>query len=280
MTPDDLTAYPPLSPEQLAEFEAVGQRRTMAPGDYLYRAGDASYDFFVILSGTVDIVVSGKHEERLIIRHGAGRFLGELNLLTGLRVLVSARVVEAGEVLVVPVATLRQIIATRPTPSDLLLAAFMARRSMLLTEAAMAIKVIGSRYSPESTRIREYLQRSRIPHEWVDADADHAVEGALCSAGIRPDELPIVVATGTVLRRPTPGELAEFLGLTMDPLGRRCFDLVVVGSGPGGLAARSTAPRRACRRWWWTPSPSAGRPVGAPGSRTTWASRPVSPARI
>ncbi|MGQ0465349.1 MAG: FAD-dependent oxidoreductase [Sporichthyaceae bacterium] len=236
-SPDDLTAYPPLSPEQLAELETFGTRRAISPGDYLYRAGDAAYDFYVVLSGGVDIVVTGKYEERLLISHGAGRFLGELNLLTGLRVMVSARVTESGDVLVIPVATLREIIATRPALSDLLLAVFMARRSMLLTEAAMAIKVIGSRYSPESARIREYLQRTRIPHEWVDADADREVEGALCTAGIKPDELPLVWATGTLLRRPTPGELAEFLGLTLDPIGRRCFDLVVVGSGPGGLAA-------------------------------------------
>src|SRR5262249_55450484 len=119
-------------------------------------------DFFVVLSGRVDIVVGAAPEERLIVSHGPGRFLGELNLLTGLRVLVSARVAEAGEVLVVPVAALRQIIATRPTLSDVILAEFMARRSMLLTAAAASIRVIGSRYSPESLRIREFLQRTRI----------------------------------------------------------------------------------------------------------------------
>ena len=69
-------------------------------GDYLYREGDPTYDFFVVVSGAVDIVVHSDGEERVIARHGAGRFLGELNLLTGLRVFVSARVVEPGEVIV------------------------------------------------------------------------------------------------------------------------------------------------------------------------------------
>jgi thioredoxin reductase (NADPH) len=49
--------------------------------------------------------------------------------------------------------------------------------------------------------------------------------------------LPVVIATGTVLRRPTPGDLASYLGLTIESLPERCFDLVVVGAGPAGLAA-------------------------------------------
>ena len=65
-------------------------------GDYLYREGDASYDFHVVISGAVDIVVHSDGEERVITRHGAGRFLGELNLLTGMRVFVSARGAESG----------------------------------------------------------------------------------------------------------------------------------------------------------------------------------------
>ena len=66
----------------------------MAEGDYLYREGDASYDFYVIVSGAAEISeCEADGEEQLIVRHGPGRFLGELNLLTGMRVYVSARIV-------------------------------------------------------------------------------------------------------------------------------------------------------------------------------------------
>ena len=101
---DDPAAFPTLDGNQLATLDALGTRRSVAPGEYLYREGDATYDFFVVVSGAVDIVLRVDGEERVITRHGAGRFLGELNMLTGLRVFVSARVVEAGEVIVVPTA--------------------------------------------------------------------------------------------------------------------------------------------------------------------------------
>jgi thioredoxin reductase (NADPH) len=230
-------AFPTLEPAEIAALEPLGSRREVRAGDLLYRAGDAAYDFYVVLSGRVEIFVSADGEERHIVTHGPGSFLGELNLLTGLRVFLSARVVEPGEVLVVPTEALRRVIAMRPQLSDRILTAFMARRALLLTGAAAAIRVIGSRFSPESLRIREFLARARIPHEWLDADSDPQVEGLLDELGVVPSELPVVIASGTVLRRPTPGTLADHLGLTIGSLPERCFDLVIVGGGPAGLAA-------------------------------------------
>ena len=230
-------AFPTLGVADLAVLEALGSRRSVVAGEYLYREGDATYDFYVVVSGAVEIVAGSGTEERVITRHHAGRFLGELNLLSGLRVFVSARVAEAGEVLVLPVAALRQVIATQPALSDTILAAFIARRAGLLSGAAASIRVIGSRFSPGSGRVREFLIRSRIPHEWLDPDHDPAVEGLLREFAITAAELPVVIATGSVLRSPAPGELAQYLGLTVDSLPERCFDLVIVGGGPAGLAA-------------------------------------------
>jgi thioredoxin reductase (NADPH) len=234
---DDTDAAPTLSDADVALVARLGSRRGVSVGDYLYREGDVSYDFYVVVSGEVEIVVGDHGEERRVALHGPGRFLGELNMLTGLRVFVSARVVRAGEVAVLPRDRLRQLMATNPRLGDTILGAFLARRDLLLTGAAPAIRVIGSRYSPESLRVREYLARTRIPHEWLDPDRDPQVERLLREFDICAGELPVVIATGSVLRRPTPGELASYLGLTVESLPYRCFDPVVVGGGPAGLAA-------------------------------------------
>jgi len=234
---DDAAAFPRLDDAELAVLDALGTRRAVDAGYYLYRQGDATYDFFVVVSGVVEILIDSDGEERVIARHGAGRFLGELNMLTGLRVFVSARVAEPGEVIAVPAADLRRVLATQPHLGDTILSAFMARRTALLSGATTAIRVVGSRYSPELLPVREFLARSRIPHEWLDPDNDDAVDRLLREVGVTPAELPVVIISGTVLRRPTPGALAEYLGLTVGNLPDRCFDLVIVGGGPAGLAA-------------------------------------------
>jgi thioredoxin reductase (NADPH) len=234
---DEEEATPTLDAADMALVTQLGIRRQVREGEYLYREGDVTYDFFVLVSAEVDIVVSVDGDERVIIHHGPGRFLGELNMLSGLRVFVSARVVTAGEVVAAPRDRLRQLMATNPRLGDTILAAFVARRGLLMTGAAPSIRVVGSQFSPESLHIREFLTRTRIPHEWLDADHDPQVEALLGQFGIAATELPFVIATGTVLRRATPGDVASYLGLTVGSLPERCFDLVVVGGGPAGLAA-------------------------------------------
>ena len=232
----DLTS-PELEASELATLDALGTRRRLQGGEYLYRAGDEGYDFYVVLSGRIDILLDVDGREEVLVAHGPGRFLGELNLLTGMRVFVSARAGEPGEVLAVPLESLRYVIATYPGLSDKILATFMARRAELLTGAGAAIRIVGSRFSPQLPQVREFLTRSRIPHEWLDPDADRQVDGLLRTFQIAPDELPVALVAGAVLRRVTPGTLAEHLRLTVDRLPERSFDLVIVGGGPAGLAA-------------------------------------------
>ena len=234
---DDTEAFLELNDAELAALTPVGDRRVVSAGQYLYREGDPAYDFYVVLAGVVEIVVTADGAERVLARHAAGRFLGELNLLTGQRVFVSARVAEPGEVLAVPRDALRRLIATNAGLSDKVLAAFLARRGLLMTGASSAIRGIGSRFSADSGRVREFLVRNRIPHEWLDPDGDSDVERLLRELDIAARDLPVVIVSSKVLRHPTSGELAEYLGLTVGTMPDGGFDLIVVGAGPAGLAA-------------------------------------------
>jgi thioredoxin reductase (NADPH) len=231
------SSTPTLDAAELAFLEPLGRRQQVDAGHYLFRAGDTKYDFYVVLSGQVEILLDADGESRLIKTHGPGRFLGELSTLTGLRAFLSARMAEPGEVLAVPMETLRRIISTEPQLSDKILATFIARRADLVVGAAATTRVIGSRYSPATLHIREFLARMRLPYQWLDPDADPQVESVLEHFQIEPTDMPVVISSGTVLRRTTPGALAEYLGLTVANLPQRCVDLVIVGGGPAGLAA-------------------------------------------
>ena len=233
----DPAAFPELDDGDLATLEALGTRRSVIAGDYLFREGDASYDFFAIRSGEVEVEHTHGGKERHITRTGPRIFLGDLDLLTGMRVTVTARVRSPGEVIQVPRADLRRVIATSPALGDTILGAFLARRAGHIAHAQDAIRIVGSRFSPQSVQVREFVARLGIPHRWLDADSDPGVETLLSEFGVSSRELPIVIAAGTVLRGPTPLELSDYLGLTLTSLPDRSFDLLVVGGGPAGLAA-------------------------------------------
>jgi thioredoxin reductase (NADPH) len=94
-------ATPTLNEADMALIAEYGERRQVEEGDYLYHEGDATNEFFVVVSAEIDVLMTVDGEERIIISHGPGRFLGELNMLSGLRVYVSARVARAGDVIAI-----------------------------------------------------------------------------------------------------------------------------------------------------------------------------------
>jgi thioredoxin reductase (NADPH) len=236
-SPDVYGAYPRLSDEQIASLASAGQRRHVKPGDVLYREGDGNRDFFVILDGKVAVIEESTDEERVIGVHGPRRFLGELGLVTGQSVFATAAVAESGEVLVVPANRLREIVMGDQVLGDLILRAFIMRRAILIGMGA-GFRIVGSRYSPDTHRLREFAIRNRLPHHWIDLEDDPGAEELLRRLGVQPSEAPVVLlGPGKVLRNPSNVELATALGLRRDIERDVNADVIVVGAGPAGLAA-------------------------------------------
>jgi thioredoxin reductase (NADPH) len=236
-SPDLYGAFPRLSDEQIRALETVGERRRVEPGDVLYREGDGNCDFFVVLEGKVAVVEESGAGERVIGVHGPGRFLGELGLITGQAVFVTAVVREPGLVLVIPQERLREIVTHDLVLGDLILRALLMRRSVLIG-LGIGFRIIGSRYSPDTRRLRDFAIRNRLPHHWVDLESDPGAEEILRRLGLRPQECPIVLlGPGRVLRNPSNSELARALGLRPPTVSDTTCDLIIVGGGPAGLAA-------------------------------------------
>jgi thioredoxin reductase (NADPH) len=227
-----------LDDRAIAELARFGTERVIAAGEVLFRPGDSTYDFLVILEGEVEIVRVDRDGDHLVAVHGAGRFLGELNLLTGQRAYLTARVTRPGRVLAVPADDFKRILSSNAELGDVIFRTLLARRERLRTgEGARAVRILGSRYSAEAMALRAFAARSQLPYSWIDLEDSDDVEVLLASMGLRPVHTPVVITPTAVLRRPTPGEFAEHLGLTFHSAPGYTFDLVVIGTGPGGLAA-------------------------------------------
>jgi thioredoxin reductase (NADPH) len=236
-TPDLQGAYPRLSDAQIAALARHGRHRVTQPGEVLFAEGDRDCDFVVVLAGRVASVEGhGAPEKRILAVHGRGRFLGELSLLTGEGSYYSAVALDAGEVLAVPVGRFRKLVDRDPAFGDLVLRAYLLRRSILIGLGA-GLRIVGSKYSADTRRVRDFAARNRVPSRFLDLEADPSAEVLLAQFGVTPQDTPVVIVHGRLLRNPSNAELAAAIGLPAPSERQASCDLLVVGSGPAGLSA-------------------------------------------
>ena len=93
--------FPAFPPDVLEELSEFGERRELAAGEVLYRAGPSSTDFFVLIDGEVEVVRDDESQE-LVVVYTAGQFVGELGLVTGQGTFLTARSTKCGAALVIP----------------------------------------------------------------------------------------------------------------------------------------------------------------------------------
>ena len=234
---DDDAAFPRLGDELIAALDACGRRRHVAVGEILFRAGEPANEFFIVLSGRVAIVNGfGTPGEETIGIHSEQRFAGELGLITGQPAYNTAVVRAAGELIVLSHAELVEVIRDNQQLGDVLLGAFMARRTLLIGLGA-GVRLIGSHLSPDSRRLREFLTRSRIPHRFLDLETDALADELLRGLSIAPRDTPILIAGDVVLRSPTTAQAAAALNLKSASAAEEACDTIIVGAGPAGLGA-------------------------------------------
>src|SRR5207302_419402 len=141
---------PTLSASQLARLAELGEERTANAGDLLYRVGDRDYPFMAIVEGEVAILDAAGNE---IVRHGASGFLGELNLLSGQTVFVTAVVTKPLRYIAVSREALRSLLYEDGPLSDLVLSAFIARREALQRVQGIGLEIIGPHSSDATMRM-------------------------------------------------------------------------------------------------------------------------------
>ena len=102
------------------------------------------------------------------------------------------------------------------------------------------IRVLGTRWSPRSYELRDFLARNRVPYQWIDVEAsanDPETKHLLEALGPEASSLPVVLfPDGTKLLDSVPADVAQRVGLRTRAQ-TNFYDLAIVGGGPAGLAA-------------------------------------------
>ena len=232
-------AFPKLTDTQIAELARYADAtRKFRASEALFRCGDQRTKFFVIKSGEVEIIDETGETPKAVTVHEPGSFTGDVDHLTGNPAVVSGIARTDVEALEISTERLREVLNQVPQLSDIILQAFIARRQLLREVGNFTgLRVIGSRYSQDTFRIRDFLAKNRVLFTWLDLENDPAVAKVLEQFGVTEADTPIVAcARMLLLRNPSNRELAEEIGIRHQ-LEQTVYDLAIVGSGPAGLAA-------------------------------------------
>jgi thioredoxin reductase (NADPH) len=229
-------AFPTLSESEVESLARLAKICSFEDGETIFQAGQRGVPFYVVESGGIAIVDESRAEPKTMVVHGPREFTGDVSLLTDRPAAVAAYARGACRAYCVSQAELRRVIQEIPDLSDKLLEAFQTRRTMLERSGFVGVRLFGHLGDPDVTVIREFFDKNKVPHTWIDADETEG-RAALQSLGVGPDQLPFVACNrGTRSPRPTVTRLAECLGLKRQ-IRTEPFDLVIVGAGPAGLAA-------------------------------------------
>jgi thioredoxin reductase (NADPH) len=216
-----------------------GTLEEFLPGAHLFRRGARGCDFFVVISGSVEVLEHRRNDTLALLANlGPGQFAGELDLLSGRESLLSCRAIKKSAILRIPGASLKRMFESEPDAAELIVNGWIERRSALVQQAQGGVIVIGEGANPNTNRIQQFLSRNGYPARTIDSAQHHDSQMLLVGLGLEPHELPVVFLPGQrMLRNPSNPALADELGMNEPISEKKVFDVAIVGAGPSGLAA-------------------------------------------
>src|SRR5256884_1256909 len=230
--------FPRLTDAQLSRISTTGQRRSVQAGELLFEAGDQNTDFFVVVSGGIELVRPVAGREQPVALLGPGQFTGEINMLSARRAWARGRVAAEGSIIALDRDGLHAVVQRDPELSEILLRAFILRRVALINQSDNELVLLVSRHSLGTQRRKEFLTRHGEPFTYHDVETEPGMQAMLDRLQIGINEVPVVVCQeGYVLRNPSIEGLASALGLTPELDAKTVRDVVIVGGGPAGLGA-------------------------------------------
>ncbi len=230
--------FPRLNEDQVKRLSDYGTIEEFEKGAILFARGDRGVDFFLILSGSIEIYEEGKDGPANVITvHRENQFTGELDLFNNRKILVGGRTGEASKLVRLSRADFNRMASTEQDIGEIVMRAFILRRSAFLLHNQAGVTLVDDGNTVDLLRIQRFLTRNGYPVQVLNRD-DEERRNIIEQCDIDMDDLPAVVAPNNeIYQNPSTAEVADQLGLTEDIDEDHVFDLAVVGAGPSGLSA-------------------------------------------
>lgn len=234
MVTKESVAFPRLSRGEMAAVETMAEVRDFADGDIVFKAGQPELDLYVVESGGIEIQNPLDGHQTIVI-HDAGQFAGDIDIITGRPVIVTAIARGKTRVLCVPRDRVRGLLNRVPTLGEKLISAFTRRRELLSQMGTLGLRVVGPGHCRDTNVVREFLHKNFVPFHWLDSETEKGKQ-ALESMGSPKKTPAIECSNGKILLNPTLRDLASEAGIWRH-CPSRAVDLAIVGAGPAGIAA-------------------------------------------
>src|SRR3989475_6295035 len=227
-------AFPHLTPRDLEQLRPFGTPCSYEDGQVIFSAGEDAIDLFVVESGAMEILHPAQ-DNRSVVTLGAGQFSGDIELLTRRPPLVTGIARGRTQLTRVSGVRIREVLNKVPHFGEILLAAALERRRLLLQTGVVGLKVVGPGKCRDTMLVREFLFKNFVPFTWYDS-ASKDGEKLLTGWG-SPQRSPVIeFGDGRRLINPELRALAREAGVWRD-CPTEPMDLAIIGAGPAGLAA-------------------------------------------
>jgi thioredoxin reductase (NADPH) len=227
-------AFPRLTSTELALVKPLATPCDYADGETIFRSGQADIDLYIVESGQIEIR-NPTDGDRPIVTHGPGQFSGDIDVLTGRPVIVTAVAQGATRVWRVPNSQLRALLNRVPSFGEKLIVAFTRRRELLSQMGTLGLRVVGPGRCRDTNTVREFLYKNFVPFTWFDTETE-AGRHTLAALG-SPRKTPVIeCGNGRILVNPSLQELASAAGIWKHCPSQE-VDVAIVGAGPSGISA-------------------------------------------
>ena len=226
----------PLAPEHVAALRREGQVVDYPAGILLSRPGEPVTRFTYVEAGEIEVVDPYTSKRRSPSTLGPTQFMAEIAFLSGGTASMSMRTVSETRVIEVPREAMLRLMGQIPEMSDIVITVMSARRRRQLSSKDSALVLIGEDNDRAVRRIAEFAGRNRIPYTSLELGSPEAAATA-STCEIEPQRPAVIFGRGTVITDPTPDKVARLLGLNIDLVEDKPFDVLIVGGGPAGVAA-------------------------------------------